>query len=83
MVMRIGIARGRGVQASWRRLLMTCSPECIKSNGESSALSGFRNGRSDPGRKAAKGDDTASAAGAVSLGMDTTDRLDIAVTGAA
>jgi hypothetical protein len=60
-----------------------CPPECIQSNGESSALSGFRNGRSDPGRKAAKGDDTAGADGGGAGGMDTTDRLPIALTCAA
>ena len=45
--------------------------------------SGAGNGRGDPGRAAAEGGDATGASGAVFHGMDTTDRLPIAVTSAA
>jgi len=41
---------------------------------------GAEDGRGDPGWAAAKGGDTASAVGATSRGMDTTERLPFAVT---
>ena len=45
--------------------------------------SGAGNGRGDPGRAVAKGNDAAGADDSVSRGMDTTDRLPVAVTCAA
>jgi hypothetical protein len=59
---------------------VTCHLECIHSDGESSALSGFRNGRGDTGGAAAGGGDAAGAVGGGACGMDTTDRLPIALT---